>query len=845
MLKMLGRSMELREDFNRNDRVVTNLQNRKKRQHTVPRLFLSAWASEGQLDAIHKDTGRVIPQSIANASVETQFHVPDEFANLPDPQFMEDNLGRFESSVARSVKEAATGHSWQNDAHVREEVADFVALLAVRSPRTRLEIAERGSTVGVDDDNPGSDALRRAAYMISGVDSGVPLEDGSPAYRHITEMAQLFLAIRPAIANAEWLILDFDTPQLVSSDAPVSFVSNFRKDSWFGNEEVTVTALSLSPTRALLLRHTAEGAAPELANHRTLVGSEDDALLVNSLTWHFAVRWLFKHPYSAVKLGRLTGAEPKLQTFQANNGDARSGLTRWHWRTGHLSTQDAAQEFAGARLFDGQVSEPLGAAIVLTAYHWRRMGMTDLSRQEAVDLTLRCMPPEEQAVYSTNRFRALAWAEAGGDGVEPLLNSSPDSLITRCGDSIFDFLLQREGVFDTLEPPEPLWELAAAMANTGIELQSLAATAHDFGRLELAISLLRKAVGNSDGSAGEAQFNLGVIEELVEDSTAARRTYRAVIESRDMEYSPKAAVNLGVLERRLGRLPEARKAYRKAISFGCAEQTAMALVNLGNLERNVGRVAAARAAYRKASQIAHPEEMPKASYLLGEVEEGAGREFAALEAYRQAIDTGHVRWAPLAAMRAGDIEWRGHRDEGARGFYQFVIASEDDWSSPAAALHLGQLELEHGNPEAAREALNHAVAADTHPASLAATLILGALDAENGRFEDARTAYWKAVELSEPPISSMAAFRLLELEIRERNVEAARQAYERVATSEIAELIPVAAFNLGSLERDVGHRAAARNAYEVAAGSMDVGLAEAARQALQDLNGECSPVPDA
>lgn len=337
LLKQPGRSHE-RVANQRNHqgqaffRVVGNS---KVRHHQLPRFYLSSWAPQGRLEAIRKDSGKVVQQAVSNASVERSFYGASEFGTLDQPDFMENDLSAFETQVAPAVKRAAFEPGWPMSAEDRSLCADFAALLLVRSPAIRKQIKARGSLMRFDGPAPGPDevSVQQALRMVSGEPSGSALLNATPAYTHITEMGHMYVVWRPLFSRAMWLRLDFEQNCLITSDSPVSLLRNFRYTRWFDNRPISsALLLPLSPSRGLVI-HPTSGSA--LFPDVTQLGTPDEAQIFNSHTMENATQWGYKHPYSDVVVGLPNGSREDV-TVTAPAEDVMSWALNWLSNTGNL-----------------------------------------------------------------------------------------------------------------------------------------------------------------------------------------------------------------------------------------------------------------------------------------------------------------------------------------------------------------------------------------------------------------------------------------------------------------------------------------------------------------------------
>ncbi len=318
---------------------------RKKRHHTVPKFYLKGWAYDDQVHPIDKATQQVKTLSVADACVVKDFHTVPEGAGLANSAFMEDDLSRFESSVAPVIK-ALPEAGWPLKPNRRAATADFIAMLLVRSQRMRRIIAERGSPVSWSantEDNPVSMNLR---YLVRGQQA----DGAAPAHTHVTQMPHMFAAFRPQIARARWLRIGFTDPILVTGDSPVAFVTSITRVAWLADQTFDAFVVPLSPVSAMVLCLSDGDASNREDEDWHIAGSEEDAALINGWTMALAERWVYKHPYSAVTIQSVAGEQMKAsRSFQAQGNEVSESVVRWGRQT-DISPSSALVEYYGTAI---------------------------------------------------------------------------------------------------------------------------------------------------------------------------------------------------------------------------------------------------------------------------------------------------------------------------------------------------------------------------------------------------------------------------------------------------------------------------------------------------------------
>ena len=198
----------------------------------------------------------------------------------------------------------------------------------------------------------------------------------------------------------------------------------------------------------------------------------------------------------------------------------------------------------------GPSVKPMGYALVIGAADWRRIGM---NRQVQASLLRLLAEPHLEvsartALSEEDSFKdALAWATRD---INPTV-----SLLQRIGPDVFtiyDYAL--DIISRELEPvPDSTWQLAIEQGSAS-EMLNVGYSASVIYELpQIAVQAWRKAADSGHGEASAiAAFNLGILFEQQDDSTAACAAYQQAIDSGQPDVVPLAASNLEVLMKQLG-----------------------------------------------------------------------------------------------------------------------------------------------------------------------------------------------------------------------------------------------------------------------------------------------------
>lgn len=287
-----------------------------KKHHYVPKLYLRKFANGAdQITTVQLPGGVRYTSSVTDTGSENRFHtIPQNPAN---PEVLEDAFGDLEDAAAPVLRNIESG-AWPLSLDDRVTVGTFVTIQALRVPEQRRlmkslqvsmvqrearYVAEHGAAQWFADHGVRVDEERAREEWQRVIDGDEPLVAIDAAY-HAEQIAIHADTVLPHLLARPWTMVRFDTPSLLTSDAPVSLhdVSDGRPGRWGLLNAPTIT-VPLSRTTALLLAKPVETRTRievEAVAHGNFdsaaAGTAKYARHLNERTAHNAARALFHHP---------------------------------------------------------------------------------------------------------------------------------------------------------------------------------------------------------------------------------------------------------------------------------------------------------------------------------------------------------------------------------------------------------------------------------------------------------------------------------------------------------------------------------------------------------------------
>ncbi|MCH6230577.1 DUF4238 domain-containing protein [Microbacterium sp. CFH 31415] len=270
--------------------------NRKKQHHTVPKSYLSGFSSGRTLTAVNVHTGKAHGISAHDATTQRGFYaVPDH----PNPDAFEDALSRIEGAAANLLARIAHGY-WPLQHDERVTLSVFITLQFLRGPDHREQIRQL------------SEHLLRRLSPEELKRLGVSSPDLSAEDLTATHLQQI-VALAPELAGVligrPWLLISFDEPSLITSDAPLTALPDPRLGADAGLGLGNAFALLFPLNRRLGLQMNHPGIAAHVpGGMEVIVAGEADAAIAgdevrrsrfNNSTVRFAHERIFHHPDDA------------------------------------------------------------------------------------------------------------------------------------------------------------------------------------------------------------------------------------------------------------------------------------------------------------------------------------------------------------------------------------------------------------------------------------------------------------------------------------------------------------------------------------------------------------------
>lgn len=291
------------------------------KHHFVPQSYLRRWADAGEVRAATIATGRRARGGVGVTGMKRGFYAVDSYAE--DPNAVEKAFGSVGypgKRVIDKIVDGKKGEVWPLSLDDRVALAAYVALQALRGPELRRlmqslqdDMVER-ETRFVEEHGaakwfashglPLTKERARDAWDAE-VGAGDSLVDIDALY-HAQRIADGSDAVMALFLSRYWTLVRFDTPCLITSDAPVSLNDVHDELREWGFQNAPSVSLPLNRTTALVLGAVypcqSEGETEALLNgafDREVEGNEAWARRLNARTVHNAEDELYYHPDDA------------------------------------------------------------------------------------------------------------------------------------------------------------------------------------------------------------------------------------------------------------------------------------------------------------------------------------------------------------------------------------------------------------------------------------------------------------------------------------------------------------------------------------------------------------------
>ncbi len=264
----------------------------------------------------------------------------------------------------------------------------------------------------------------------------------------------------------------------------------------------------------------------------------------------------------------------------------------------------------------GEITNPIGYALVRAAVDWHRTGLIRPVSKQVLTMVLPAYLAGRPDVPRTKQAidEGLIWATTKINETVALLGQ----VFTGSNGPLFeafDYLVDQLTRF-SMSVPDPMWSLALEQAEPS-ELFTIGWVAVRADKLAAAEMAFQQAMagGHAEWAPGAA-FGLGAVLEVQGDREGAKAAYQQAIASGHAKWAPNAAFGLGRLLEVQGDREGAKAAYQQAIASGHAEWAPRAAFGLGRLLEVQGDQEGTKAAYQQAIASGHAEATPRAAYRL-------------------------------------------------------------------------------------------------------------------------------------------------------------------------------------------------------------------------------------
>lgn len=291
------------------------------KHHFVPQSYLHRWADAGEVRVATIATGRRARGGVGVTAMKRGFYAVDSYAK--DPNAVENAFGSVEDRGKRVIDKIVNGKKgevWPLSLDDRVALGAYVALQALRGPEQRrlmqslqddmVEremrfVEEHGAAKWFANHGlPLVEERARDAWDAE-VGAGKSRVDIDALY-HAQRIANGSDTVMNLFLSRYWTLVRFDTPSLITSDAPVSLHDAHDERGEWGFQNAPSVSLPLNRTTALVLGAVypsqSEGETEALLNgafDREVEGNDTWVKRLNARTVHNAEHELYFHPDDA------------------------------------------------------------------------------------------------------------------------------------------------------------------------------------------------------------------------------------------------------------------------------------------------------------------------------------------------------------------------------------------------------------------------------------------------------------------------------------------------------------------------------------------------------------------
>lgn len=270
----------------------------KKKHHTVPEAYLSAFTDDTTLGCVNVRTGKTFAVSKRDASTGSYFYA---IPGSDKPDAFEDALGQVEGTYPPIRKMIEDG-VWPLPADERSQLADYIAVQVTRGRDHRRQLGRQLMETVREMASSEPEEYERL-LLLPGAPATIDLEaDELPAafvtHAHLVQMLWAGLSVPDMIKARRWDLITFSQPALITSDAPVAPIPDPARgpNAPLGFENALALQFPLTRTLGLwMFRVSGDDDATRGDMDRRREGSEKTRRAFNVNTTIHAHEQLFHH----------------------------------------------------------------------------------------------------------------------------------------------------------------------------------------------------------------------------------------------------------------------------------------------------------------------------------------------------------------------------------------------------------------------------------------------------------------------------------------------------------------------------------------------------------------------
>nr|WP_256041621.1 DUF4238 domain-containing protein [Cryobacterium sp. SO1] len=277
------------------------------RHHTVPRFYLAGFAEGKRLRAIDIATAKSFDTNTSDATIENHFYsIPNHPTN---PSIFEDELAQVESEAAVILAAARRGE-WPLNSDDRLVFAEFMTLQHLRGQDHRLQLHHVLATILrrlAEQDPTEFERIAKLPGAPAGLSTSTSeLPPLASSASHIQQIVTLLPQLMRFFLERTWTLVKFESPSLLTSDAPITPVPHPNSDQSVGLGLENARAMLFPLTRHAGLIMQSAGTLESLAGltddieagrfDQVMPGDEVSRRMFNNNTVMHAHQRVYHHP---------------------------------------------------------------------------------------------------------------------------------------------------------------------------------------------------------------------------------------------------------------------------------------------------------------------------------------------------------------------------------------------------------------------------------------------------------------------------------------------------------------------------------------------------------------------